>query len=133
MAIPMDVNVRSDQYSAIVLSVVPRIFNWFKEPVTLSNPVAKIMTYVLFVNIVLMALKVGLAYVCFHKFVFRLDAVLLYLFDRICIHVNDVYVVLVNHFVESHFETVALCAKWMRLDIRSKDFLLLWIFYSGPH
>ena len=42
---PMDVFVRPFQYSAMDLSVVPRIFNWFKEPVTLSKPVAKIRTY----------------------------------------------------------------------------------------
>lgn len=86
------------------LSVVPRIFNWFKEPVTLSKPVAKIRTYDPIVNLVLRLLEAGWTHVCFNIFVLRLGPFRLYFFDWICIHINDVYVVLVNHFIKSHFE-----------------------------
>ena len=50
---PIDVFVRPFQYSAMDLSVVPRMFNWFKEPVTLSKPVAKIRTCSPIVNLVM--------------------------------------------------------------------------------
>ena len=128
MEIPIDVFVRSSQYSAMVLSVVPRIFNWFREPVTLSKPVARIRIYYRGVRLVVKVLKSALTYICFDKFVLGLNPFWFYLFDRIGVDINDVYMVLVNNFVKPHFKAVALRSERMRFDVRSQHFLLLWVF-----